>query len=103
MLNPVSDDLVNRLINLLPPAAFTDDSAPYLTELRGKMTGHAALVVRPGSTAEVAEVVKLAAAARVPVIPYGGGTGLVGGQLSPEEGAQQLISDLQQQVDNASR
>ena len=36
-------------------------------------------VVRPQSTAHVSEVLRAATAARVPVIPYGGGTGVMGG------------------------
>ena len=36
------------------------------------------VVVRPGSTAEVAEVVRWANDRRVPVVPYGGGTGVMG-------------------------
>lgn len=35
-------------------------------------------VVKPSSTTEVAQVVKLAHDERIPVIPYGGGTGLTG-------------------------
>jgi len=41
-------------------------------------------VVAPETTEGVAEVVRACAQARVPVVPYGGGTGLVGGQISPE-------------------
>ena len=38
-------------------------------------------VALPGSTKEVSEIVKLAAAAGMPVVPYGGGTGVMGGAL----------------------
>jgi FAD/FMN-containing dehydrogenase len=61
-----------------------EDAAPYLAEQRDKWRGRAALVVRPGSTEEVAEVVRRCAAARVAILPYGGGTGLVGAQVMPE-------------------
>ena len=39
-------------------------------------------VVRPGTTAQVSEIMKLATGARVPVIPYGTGTGVMGGAAS---------------------
>lgn len=58
----------------------------YLEEPRGRWPGQAAAVARPRSTAEVAQVLRAAHAARVGVVPYGGGTGLVGGQVTPEPG-----------------
>lgn len=44
------------------------------------------LVVKPGSTAEVAEILKVANKYRVPVYPRGGGTGLVGGAVPTRPG-----------------
>jgi len=41
------------------------------------------VVVAPGSTEEVAAVVRACAAARVGIVPHGGGTGLVSGQIMP--------------------
>ena len=56
-----------------------DDIEPrHRGDLTGKFKGAPHVVVRPGSTEEVAEVVRIAAAAGVPITPYGGGTGLVG-------------------------
>ena len=52
---------------------------PLPEEQRGLFIGACAAVVRPASTAEVAEVVRLCAEAGVPVVPQGGNTGLVGG------------------------
>jgi FAD/FMN-containing dehydrogenase len=62
------------------------DMASHLTEWRGLYRGRAAAVVRPGSTAEVAQVIRLAARERVPVVPQGGNTGLVGGQTPDDSG-----------------
>ncbi|MSO53736.1 MAG: FAD-binding oxidoreductase [Rhodospirillales bacterium] len=59
--------------------------APYLVETRGLWRGQAAGVVRPGTTEEVASVVRLAAAARLPIVPQGGNTGLLGGGV-PDSG-----------------
>jgi FAD/FMN-containing dehydrogenase len=53
--------------------------AQFETDWTGRFRGISAAVVRPGSTAEVAEVLSLCSAAGVPVVPQGGNTGLVGG------------------------
>ncbi len=49
------------------------------------------VVVRPANTAQVASLVSLAAQWRVPVVPYGGGTGLMGGALPVRGG---MVVDL---------
>jgi FAD/FMN-containing dehydrogenase len=54
--------------------------APYLVEMRDMFHGGTPMVLRPGSTAEVAEVLKLANETETAVVPQGGNTGLVGGQ-----------------------
>jgi FAD/FMN-containing dehydrogenase len=69
-----------------------DDMAPHLREWRRLFEGRAAAVVRPGSTAEVSAVLALAHAERVPVVPQGGNTGLVGGQIPVAEGREIILS-----------
>ena len=59
------------------------DAAAYLTEPRDLVRGRAAMVLRPDSTGAVAEIVRHCAAARIGIVPWGGGTGLVGGQVAP--------------------
>ena len=49
-------------------------------------------MVRPGSTAEVAAVVRACAAAGVSLVPQGGNTGLVGGGVPDDSGTQVLLS-----------
>jgi D-lactate dehydrogenase (cytochrome) len=66
--------------------------APHLEELRGRYRGAALALVKPASTAEVAEVIRLAAAAKMPIVPQGGNTGLVGGQVPPEHGRALLVN-----------
>lgn len=56
-----------------------DDVAPYVTDWRGRYTGTALAIVRPGDTSEVAEVVRLCAQAGIAIVPQGGNTGLCGG------------------------
>ncbi len=65
---------------------------PYLVESRGMYHGRTSLVVRPASTAEVAEVVRLAAAARLPIVPQGGNTGLCGGGVPDADGRNIVLS-----------
>jgi FAD/FMN-containing dehydrogenase len=62
--------------------AVTDaaDVAPYVTEDRNLFHGYSPLVLRPGSTAEVAAICRLATETRAALVPQGGNTGLVGGQ-----------------------
>jgi D-lactate dehydrogenase (cytochrome) len=66
------------------------DLAPYLKEWRGKYQGTAGIVVRPGSTAEVAAVMTLCAERGIGVVPQGGNTGLCGGAVA--EAGQILLS-----------
>src|SRR6478609_137403 len=61
------------------------DIAPYTTEERDLFHGHSPLVLRPGSTQEVAAICKLATEHRIALVPQGGNTGLVGGQ-TPHNG-----------------
>ena len=67
--------------------AVTDaaDIAPYLTEERDLFHGRSPLVLRPGSTAEVSAICKIASEHRIALVPQGGNTGLVGGQ-TPHNG-----------------
>ena len=83
MLNTVTAEFISQLRGFLPAAAFPELSDKYLTEPRGHYHGSAGLLVAPDSTAQVAQVIAAAAAARIGVVPYGGGTGLVGGQILP--------------------
>ncbi|HEY8606773.1 MAG TPA: FAD-binding oxidoreductase [Noviherbaspirillum sp.] len=68
------------------------DMAGYLTDWRRRFTGAAQAVVRPGSTREVAAVVRLCQEHRVPVVPQGGNTGLVLGSVPDESGTAIVLS-----------
>ena len=50
------------------------------------------LVVRPATTEQVSEIVALASQQRIPLIPYGGGTGVMGGTLPVQGG---IVIELQ--------
>jgi FAD/FMN-containing dehydrogenase len=59
-----------------------DQQLPYLREWRDTYFGTSDLILRPGSTAEVAAILKLAHEHNVAVVPQAGNTGLVGGQIA---------------------
>lgn len=60
------------------------DMAPYSVDWRGRYHGAPCAVVAPADTAEVAAVVRAAAAAGIGLVPQGGNTGLAGG-ATPHE------------------
>jgi FAD/FMN-containing dehydrogenase len=68
----------------LPEIAIDVANEAYLEEPRGIWQGQTAYVVKPSSREEVADVLRFANAHGHAVQPYGGGTGLVGGQITPE-------------------
>jgi len=86
-------DTLNALFAAgLPQDALRPPEAQYLEEPRGRWHGKAAAVVAPFDTEGVASVIRACATTRTPVIPFGGGTGLVGGQLSDEGPAPVILS-----------
>ena len=68
------------------------EKAPYLTEWRGYYHGRSPAVLRPGSAEEIAAILKLANETRTPIVPQGGNTGLVGGQIPDESGSEIVLS-----------
>ncbi|HXE16390.1 MAG TPA: FAD-binding oxidoreductase [Stellaceae bacterium] len=88
-------DIINRLKQIVGTRGYLDqpaDIAPYLVEQRGLYRGATPIVLRPGSTEEVAAIVKLCAASRVPVVPQGGNTGLCGGGVPNENGRSVVVA-----------
>ncbi len=67
------------------------DLSAYEIDWRKRWRGRARLVVRPGSTEEVAAVVRACAEFGASVVPQGGNTGLVGGGVPDESGTQVLL------------
>jgi len=65
---------------------------PWLTDWRGRYTGRALALAAPASTAEVAALVKLCAAHRVPIVPQGGNSGMAGGATPDASGTALLLS-----------
>ncbi|MBD8553293.1 FAD-binding oxidoreductase [Rhizobium sp. CFBP 8762] len=75
--------------------ALTDaaDIAPYLVENRGLYHGTTPLVLRPGTVEEVSAILKLASETGTAIVPQGGNTGHVAGQI-PREGKGDLVLSL---------
>ena len=65
---------------------------PYLTDWRGRFTGAALAVVKPASTAQVAQIVRLCREHGVPLVPQGGNTGLVLGSVPDASGRAIVLS-----------
>jgi FAD/FMN-containing dehydrogenase len=83
-----ADAALERIKSVVGPRGWIDDpneEEPYLTEARRLWRGATRLVVRPASTAEVAEVVRICAETKLAVVPQGGNTGLVAGGVPPED------------------
>jgi D-lactate dehydrogenase (cytochrome) len=80
----LSPDLLARFAAIVGEKyAVTDAAAqqPYLVEMRDLYHGHTPMVLRPGSVAEVAAILALANETKTAIVPQGGNTGLVGGQI----------------------
>lgn len=84
-------DFLAELDNLVP-GVLRDAEPRDLEEPRGRWTGQAAAVACPRTTQEVAAIVRACAKAEVGIIPMGGGTGLVGGQIAPTGPVPLLLS-----------
>ena len=80
--------------NLGPSGVLTDpaDTAPYCEDWRQLYRGRTPAVLRPATTAEVAEAVRLCAAAGVAIVPQGGNTSMVGGAAVSEDGSEIILS-----------
>lgn len=90
-------DLVARFAALVGPGhalVETVDQARYLVEWRDLYRGETPLVLRPANTAEVAAIARLAHETKTAIVPQGGNTGLVGGQI-PVPGKTEIVVSLE--------
>ena len=93
-LNPADSTFEARLAADLPDDILRPPSPRYFEEPRGRYSGEAGVLALPRSVEQVSTLIKHAATARVGVVPYGGGTGLVGGQMAPD-GPPPLVISLE--------
>lgn len=91
----VDPALVARFAALVEPGRALDDpgaQAAYLAERRNLFHGNTPLVLRPGTVAEVAAIVRLAAETGTAIVAQSGNTGLVGGGVPDGSGREILLS-----------
>jgi FAD/FMN-containing dehydrogenase len=80
----VNADTLARLKEAAGPNGFSQNPAeiaPHLEEWRSKYHGHSPLLLKPAKTAEVSAILAICNETGTPVVPQGGNTGLVGGQI----------------------
>ncbi|GJD47564.1 putative FAD-linked oxidoreductase [Methylobacterium crusticola] len=95
MSRETTQALIERLGQRLGPAGLLtaeSDVAPFAIDWRRLFPGRPACVARPGSTAEVAAVVRLCREAGAALVPQGGNTGLAGGAVPDGSGTQVVLS-----------
>jgi len=85
-------DALARIVGEEHAIRDADAMAPYLVEWRDRYVGKAALILKPGDTQEVAAILARAHATRTAIVPQGGNTGLVGGQIPFETGHEVVVS-----------
>jgi len=87
--------VLEKLSQLLGSKGFTsdpDDLAPWSTDWRGRYHGQAAALLSPATTAEVSEIIKIANAHQLTLVPQGGNSGMVAGATPDKSGASCLLS-----------
>ena len=77
---------LEALKQVLGPSGWksSDDAVRFYEDPRDRFTGQSAMIALPESTEHVVEIVKICQVAKVGIVPYSGGTGVVAGQLSPD-------------------
>ena len=91
-LNSADSVFETELRTRLPEDVFPSETARYLEDPHGRYYGQSGLVVTPGTVDQVSTILQAANAARVGVVPFGGGTGLVGGQSALASPAPVIVS-----------
>ncbi|HEX4532841.1 MAG TPA: FAD-binding oxidoreductase, partial [Rhizomicrobium sp.] len=76
--------VVTRLKEAMGPKGFAEDPAeiaPHLEEWRGRYHGQSQLLLKPANAGDVGRALAICNETKTPVVPQGGNTGLVGGQI----------------------
>jgi FAD/FMN-containing dehydrogenase len=92
MLNTADATVIADLAEQLPDGTLFPATPNYLEEPRGKWQGQAATVARPKSVEQLSQILAFCNTRRIGVVPYGGGTGLVGGQIMQTGSLPVLVS-----------
>lgn len=95
MMRTVPKNVIEKLKAAAGPNGWLDDTSDlssYLTEQRRLFTGSSPLILRPDNVDAVSEILAICHEARVPVVPQGGNTGLVGGGIPYEHGGEVVLN-----------
>ncbi|WP_137897490.1 FAD-binding oxidoreductase [Sphingomonas sp. 2SG] len=94
-MTPAQTAMLDALVPVLGRKGIVTDPAaiaPWLVDWRRRFHGAAPAILAPASTAEVAAVVAAAARHRVPLVPQGGNSSMVGGATPPADGSALILS-----------
>jgi FAD/FMN-containing dehydrogenase len=86
-------DEIRTIVGAAGLITLPQEIAPYATDWRKRYLGRPLAVVKPASTAEVAQVVRTCAEVRTAIVPQGGNTGLCGG-ATPDASGSQIVLNL---------
>ena len=92
---PVEESVVERLKKVVGPEGFIDDPADlegYCRSWRDDWQGAVPILLRPKTTEEVAQLVKICAETRTAIVPQGGNTGLTGASQPHNDLSEVIIS-----------
>jgi FAD/FMN-containing dehydrogenase len=92
MLDPALMERFAAIVGERHALKTPEEIAPHVVEPRGLYGGRTSLVLKPGNTEEVSRILKLATETRTPIVPQGGNTGLVGGQMPDASGREVILS-----------
>ncbi len=95
MLNRPAPEVLEQLRHIVGPAGALDqpqDVAPFLEDHRKLFRGATSLVLRPDSTEQVSQILKLCHAHRIGVVPVGGNTSYCGGATPSSSGNEIVLS-----------
>jgi FAD/FMN-containing dehydrogenase len=80
----ISESVRARLKEAVGPKGFSEDAneiAPHLVEWRSRYQGQTSLLLKPKTTEEISAILAICHETATPIVPQGGNTGLVGGQI----------------------
>jgi FAD/FMN-containing dehydrogenase len=94
-MDTAASSFLSEATALLGPRGLTRDAellAPWLRDWRGRYSGQALALASPGSTDQLAALVRLCARHGVAIVPQGGNSGMSGGATPDASGSQLLVS-----------
>lgn len=94
-MTTISNDILDKLKTAAGPKGWSMDAQelePHLVEWRGRWQGRTPILLKPSSSAEISDILKICNQYGCKIVPQGGNTGLVNGGLPDESGDEVLLS-----------